>query len=440
MANTADYGGAMYVNDYTNPGTCSSTTIERRYAYGNSECFIQVLAPTSLSWQAGPLYTTTVISIQNYAAVSGSALYGGLLDRCVVNPFTEVYLKYSKNFDSPISNKLSIDGVSYLRNVTYTDLVEEAISSRPLQVCFCINSAKNCSYRQPLYVQVKKGETFTVQLTAVDQAGHSISDAVIQTHLSYKNSTGSLAEGQLTQQIHKVCTDLTFNIYSYNSSEELTLYAANGPCKDAELSTRKVNVHFLPCTCPTGFQPSDVDERNCVCECHKDLSQYVKCNATTESFVRQSNVWISSVTYNHTEHTRYVVYPHCPYDYCIPISRSTSVDLNQPNGADAQCAFNRTGLLCGSCQPGLSMSLGSSRCLSCPDNWPALFISITIAAMLAGIALVILLLVLNMTVAVGTLNGFIFYANIVIANRSILLPFSKPTYVTVFISWLNLEL
>ena len=49
--------------------------------------------------------------------------------------------------------------------------------------------------------------------------------------------------------------------------------------------------------------------------------------------------------------------------------------------------------------------------------------AITIAAILAGIALVALLLVLNMTVAVGTLNGLIFYANIVFANKSILLPF-----------------
>jgi hypothetical protein len=45
-----------------------------------------------------------------------------------------------------------------------------------------------------------------------------------------------------------------------------------------------------------------------------------------------------------------------------------------------------------------------------------------------------------MTVAIGTLNGLIFYANIVYANRSILLPFQMQNFVTVFISWLNLEL
>ena len=122
------------------------------------------------------------------------------------------------------------------------------------------------------------------------------------------------------------------------------------------------------------------------------------------------------------------------------MSTSPSVDLSEQNGADAQCAFNRSSRLCGSCQPGLSLSLGSSRCLPCPSHWPALFIAFTIAAILVGITLVALLLTLNLTVAVGTLNGMIFYANIVHANKSILLPFQESSLVTVFISMLNLEL
>ena len=69
-----------------------------------------------------------------------------------------------------------------------------------------------------------------------------------------------------------------------------------------------------------------------------------------------------------------------------------------------------------------------------------MFVVILVAAFLAGIALVVLLLVLNLTVAVGTLNGIIFYANIVVAHNSILLPFLQPNFITMFIAWLNLEL
>lgn len=140
---------------------------------------------------------------------------------------------------------------------------------------------------------------------------------------------------------------------------------------------------------------------------------------------------------NNTDPTGYLVHEYCPFDYC---NVSVLVNLNIPDGADSQCAFEHAGLLCGACKSGLSLSLGSSRCLKCPTNWPAFFVSIAIAAILAGILLVILILWLNLTVVVGTLSGLLFYANIVSANRVVLLPFSEPNFITVFISWLNLEL
>ena len=97
------------------------------------------------------------------------------------------------------------------------------------------------------------------------------------------------------------------------------------------------------------------------------------------------------------------------------------------------------GILCGRCKPGLSLSLGSSRCMPCSNKWIA-FTSVITAGILSGVLLVTLLLLLNLTVAVGTLNGVIFHVNIVGANGGILFPFSKPNLVTVFVAWLNLEI
>ena len=112
----------------------------------------------------------------------------------------------------------------------------------------------------------------------------------------------------------------------------------------------------------------------------------------------------------------YLIYPYCPKDYCLPPNKNVEINLNIPNGADVQCAHNRSGLLCGACSPGLSLSLGSSRCLLCFTHWSEVFVAIIISSFLAGLILVTSLLVLNLTVAAGTLNGLIFYANIVAAN------------------------
>ena len=78
--------------------------------------------------------------------------------------------------------------------------------------------------------------------------------------------------------------------------------------------------------------------------------------------------------------------------------------------------------------------------MQCPDNWHGQLVGIIIAAFFAGILLVFLLLVLNLTVAVGTLNLIIFYANIINANRLTYFSHANLTFVPVFISWLNLDI
>ena len=107
--------------------------------------------------------------------------------------------------------------------------------------------------------------------------------------------------------------------------------------------------------------------------------------------------------------------------------------MNVQHGADVQCDNNRAGILCGTCFVNYSLSLGSSRCISCPAHWPAIMVTLLLFAMLAGVLLVTVLLCLNLTVAIGTLNGLIFYANVVAANTNIVFP-SNPV-----IAWLNLE-
>ena len=105
-----------------------------------------------------------------------------------------------------------------------------------------------------------------------------------------------------------------------------------------------------------------------------------------------------------------VFHLHCPYDYCQP--ESTDLDLQTP---DQQCQYNHSGILCGACQDGLSLALGASQCLHCSN----LYLLLIIPFALAGIALVSTLILCNLTVSVGTINGLIFYANIVRANQEI---------------------
>ena len=415
IGNHANYGGAMYVADDTNSGACSSKI----------ECFIQTLALYQFS---DPRLNTVNIQFSgNTATEHGPNLFGGLLDRCVPSPFAEVYQK------QPSLRTQYYNGVNYIQGLT--NITIDSISSPPVRVCFCDNESEpDCSY-QPPSIKVKKGETFKVSLVAVDQVNHSVEANIISSLVH----DGRFSEGQQTQSVGRNCTDLTFNVFSQRDNEWINLFA-DGPCGSSKPSIRKLDIQFLNCTCPIGFQPSNSNSTGCKCICDSKLSPYItNCNIEASSIIRKNtNSWITYI--NDTDPPGYVIHPNCPFDYCQPQTDKVSINLNLPNGADAQCAFNRTGTLCGACQEHLSLSLGSSRCLPCPSHWPAVFVVILLAAIIAGILLVTALLALNMTVAVGLINGFIFYANIMSANSAVFFPSSEPSFPTVFVAWLNLDL
>ena len=409
--NHGNYGGAVYVADDTNSGACVP----------NIECFIQTLALYQYSYR---INTVNIQFSGNTATEHGPNLFGGLLDRCVPSSFAEVYQKQQG------LRTQYYTGVSYLQELSNTEL--ESISSPPVRVCSCDNESEpDCSY-QPPPIKVQKGETFKVSLAAVNQVNHSV-EANIISSLAHG---GGLSEGQQTQSVGRKCTDLTFNVFSQRDNESIYFFA-DGPCGSSQLSIRKLNIQFLDCTCPVGFQPNNESLTRCECIC--DFPYITKCNITTSSIIRENtNSWITYI--NDTDPPGYVIHPNCPFDYCQPQTVNVSINLNFPNGADAQCAFNRTGTLCGACQEHLSLSLGSSHCLPCPSHWPAVFVVVLLAAIIAGVLLVTALLALNMTVAVGLINGFIFYANIMSANSAVFFLSSEPSFPTVFVAWLNLDL
>ena len=365
----------------------------------------------------------------NFANISGHNLFGGLLDRCtVVNPMDP--------------SVLELNGVARLEAISNIDASNlNTISSEPLRVCLCENNMPDCT-QQSYSIRVKRGDEFSVPIAAVDQVNQTVT-ATVQS--SFRQLT--LSASETVRKIDSNCTNLEFQV-SFPTVEvtyDLTLYA-EGPCEDKGVSRFNVSVYVLSCSCGRGFIQADISTE-CVCNCdtrYEAFTRYIQdnCDPDTNSVTRSGQFWMTYLEEyeNSSDISPYLFYPYCPLDYCLPPTEDVRINLNLPNASDAQCANNRGGVLCGSCLNNFSLSLGSSKCLECPENWYILVAGITIAAILAGVILVITLLVLNITVAIGTINSIIFYANIINANRDTY--FSQPnlTFVPVFISWLNLDI
>lgn len=206
--NSANYGGAVYVADETNSQQCTSVSYMNQRV--DTECFLQVISPLSIDQE---MYNYIGIEFaKNSAKISGSTLYGGLLDRCTLDPKAEILLEnvLNKNHTGH-----PVVGSDFFNNVSDIDVIDRhAISSNPVSICFCNtdNPAMHNNYCaiESHSVNVRKGEMFNVSIIAVDHINQTLSNISIYSSLRYPDS--GVGEGQMIQTTAESCTTLNFNV------------------------------------------------------------------------------------------------------------------------------------------------------------------------------------------------------------------------------------
>ena len=442
--NRANYGGAVFIPDNTEFGEC--TEFENNTHSISNECPFQVISFYGDDSHSLDISKQNIHFTGNTARSFGSSLYGSLFDSCTLSHLAEgnitndinVYPRYFSPMDEP-----EVHEIRYLQDVS--DITTSEIGTSPVKLCFCKDDTPNCTYQHP---PMHTDRRTVISLAIFDEVGNIVRNGDVLGYFN-KSRNGSFLHvykhqyRRNSKTVKSNCTDFVFSAFSIHPFDDLILRVDSGPCERSMPQEIQVVLQFPSCNnCTIGFQRFEDQEKGCRCDCHEEIRDHlVNCNATTQTLQKRSSAWISYI--NDTDKSLtggFIIHPHCPLDYCTSTdSASVYINFNDDKGADAQCAYNRSGTLCGACPPNLSLSLGSSKCLSCPKLWPILTVVLILLSVLSGIALVALILFLNLTVAVGTINAIIFYANIVAANSKILLPFSEPNFATVLISWLNLE-
>ena len=130
---------------------------------------------------------------------------------------------------------------------------------------------------------------------------------------------------------------------------------------------------------------------------------------------------------------------YCPYNYCRSVSTEitlTAKEYGNHSSTDFQCNQQHSGVLCGGCQPGLSLALGTNKCLRCSN----VYITLLLPFAMAGLLLVFVIKLLNLTISQGTMNELIFYVNIISANKHLYYIQTSVNPMTLFIAWLNLDI
>ena len=424
-------GGAIKVEEGNQLSYCIPTVSDNSVYYvSSSDCFYQyqmdlrqyisVILSKGFNYLDDLDVKDIIFFVNNSAVEGGNDLYGGSVDSCT---FTSLDPEIANGHSGP-----SVSGYVFDYITSSSDENKPGISSDPLHICTCRDNLTDCTgfYNAgPVY----PGGTLEVPVIAHGQRNGTTAAIIRVIHTPNNISHGN---PEYSQNISISCDTLKYTIRSraVGTIQEITLYA-EGPCSPTQTNTLIVTVDIQHC--PHGFQLA-VNEPTCICA--ERLQQFTNtCSVDSATVLRKQNdeFWVGYGIDNDSESRGLISHAHCPFDFCTTKEINFTVD-----DSDKQCYsnYNRSGLLCGRCSQNLSLALGSSRCLQCSNT----YLTLLAAFAFAGVALVFLLLVLRLTVAVGTMNGLIFYANIIAVNPKVFLQPQATNVLTVFIAWLNLDL
>ena len=385
-------GGAIHVKDEFFSLYCLPES-----EFNLDKCFFQV--PED--------YSDIHLVFDDNSAAVGSDIYGGMIDRCLL----------------PHHN--TTNSTTVFNNITdnYSKL---GISSPPYQLCHCnefqsttINDCLNYIVDYTVY----PGESIYIPLLTMGQRqGPSPAIVTMFSDPNFPPVKSSLLPDKWPETSSS-CSTLGYNVTSTDLQRAVYVLSVD-VCGINTLTVHVLlNINFKNCQ---GF----FELTSGTCKCARAIQPYtVDSVISNQSIAREGTTWIG---YD-SKSRNYIAHLHCPSNYC----NSKKVYLNYSD-IDKQCNtnHNRKGLLCGECKTNYSLMLGTSRCGKCSNY--NLFLLLFFA--FAGAALVVLLLVLRLTVAEGTINGLILFVNIFYVRRCEFLGTKNGCLpLNVFLTWLNLD-
>uniref|UniRef100_A0A1X7UX95 EF-hand domain-containing protein n=1 Tax=Amphimedon queenslandica TaxID=400682 RepID=A0A1X7UX95_AMPQE len=402
--NTGVVGGGLAINDSSQLIVSSSANLEfigNHASYKGGGIYLEHTSYSGITLEASDIPLTL---INNTAGIYGDDIYG----------YTTHHGNNQFNLTNPI--------------------ISSTGDVREMYFCF---PDKNLGYEQIYPGQALK---FHVALFGNDYFGSlNVTDGILAIH--DRLTPGSAHTVDYVYARSKPDSNCSSPIeYKPNhppSHVKHTLLIVTKTSSDSFYHILSIHWDYIVNECPIGFSV-DSSQGRFICACSQSVSrENVTCNITSLNITHNGLLWIGTYhtttpfNANATNPNACIINEDCLL-YCSP-----NPVTFQLNDTDTQCVDNRGHRMCGSCRDGYSLLMGSNKCGQCHDNymiiaWIALF-----AVM--GVLLVVLLIALNLTVSVGTLNGLLFYANIVKLYEPVFSRKGALPVLSQVISWINLD-
>ena len=319
-------------------------------------------------------------------------------------------------------SKLTLKGITVsLLEYTFTDSDDKVTNNS--SICYCEGNYINCSRHITIADGNYPGQSISIPLitplnfnTSIYVASPELMDDIPVCETVMPGSSQQL------NFVYQHCTNISYTIKSkFTGDKWCLLYLKTIVAEDNTIYAYNITLQ----DCPLGLIPN---YKKGVCVCDPRLeAKGIKCSVSDGTFSTPPYTWISGNQYM----TEIMYTTECYLDYCLA-RISTGIHLNEPQ---LQCANNRTGVMCGECEKGYSTIFGGTSCKKCTNTW----LFLTAVCAVAGILLVVLLFLLNLTVVDGDIYGVLVCVNTLSVYTSRVFP-SQHTLVYLPIMLTNLDI
>ena len=380
---------------------------------------------------------------------SNSAIFGGNI--IFASPIFNCYL-------SEDAKKQTTSVEEYYKRLSIIGDINNdnlEISSKPEKLKIC---DKHELYSLPYY----PGQTIKVNIAGLDGSKQYVNSLVtvslaLEEDKHFKKSKSSIRPLQtltfLNESSRNKCTAVSATVKFFDNltNHKNRLALVIGIIDLSHILKIPLNIT----KCPLGFYLNKG-----ICNCKPTIHRLreklemplMQCN-TNELTINPPDfqvLWIGKTEVCNNSETLGIS-PDCPYEFCrntqtfFYVPGSSSFYLRNVNNSLRLpiCKYNRTGTLCGICQQGYSVVFGTRECSKC-SNWNILTIFLYISI---GPILIYLLYALKLTITTGTINGFLFYAQLsntgllqLLMIHSIDKQDCLAKFLVAFLSFLNLNL
>ena len=401
-------GGAIFVSLL---GSLGGTTIDDCFLYFGYKDFLFCNNCSNLN-EFGMF-----IEFSGNVAPSGGIIYGSALEFC---PWAQ-----------PLKEKYPNTSVVDILHTYYPNVFSFDRGPRGAENVITTSTQLVIEDLQPTYFVIP-GEKFNVSVAVFDSLQQSISAVLASYNLDtftdqpglFLNATPIVGSSGFEFLSGGDPTGVSVRLRaSENQSLSIVLYALDsaGRARSA--------VNIVLGVCPDGFYFNNNTRE---CECLPELTaRGVTCDVANGALIVSNRQWVGPVSNGELAVHRCFIF------YCELGTRTISVQ-NGTVDYDSQCAAgsNRSGILCGSCREGYSITLGSARCRRCSNSYLGLFI----VFLGLGILLVVMITYFQITITEGALNGVLFYSNMVTLYAPLLAPANPSGGNFLFAAFLTLNL